>query len=293
MVEVLQMEDNSSFDIRIHHQHSKDQSHLNGIVLQDDVMFDIYNHALMGKREEVAGALFGTIVNGQIQVKACCAARSGSSDAVSVTITHNDWDLFHKKLQQYPEYQIVGWYHSHPGHGIFLSQHDIFIHKAFFSSEDQIALVVDHHKNEIGIFAWESNSLCLATNVEIEGRQKTYWQNQLKRPSVKRDSHSFAKFLEQSAKLGDYSKKVGINSIQLNISLDPYYMKDENIQQRDALLVNWIQHNKINTKSSKIQLRVCEAGSDLPKLMLTYDKGKLIYIEAHDEKRGFSIDEKA
>ena len=43
----------------------------------------------------------------------------------------------------FPELDIVGWYHTHPDFGIFLSHHDLFIHQHFFAQPLQVAYVVD------------------------------------------------------------------------------------------------------------------------------------------------------
>jgi len=48
----------------------------------------------------------------------------------------------------------VGWYHSHPGFGVFLSEHDMFIQENFFSSPQQVAWVFDPHTDEEGCFGW-------------------------------------------------------------------------------------------------------------------------------------------
>ena len=40
--------------------------------------------------------------------------------------------------------KIVGWYHSHPGHGLFLSQTDLNTHMQFYQfSSHAVSLVVD------------------------------------------------------------------------------------------------------------------------------------------------------
>ncbi len=54
-----------------------------------------------------------------------------------------------KKLRKYGSESIVGWAHSHPGFGCFLSSTDIATHKSYFSDEFSIALVVDPLKNPI------------------------------------------------------------------------------------------------------------------------------------------------
>jgi hypothetical protein len=49
---------------------------------------------------------------------------------------------------------IVGWYHTHPTFGIFLSDRDRFIQEHFFSGPGQIAYVVDPVNKTEGVFFW-------------------------------------------------------------------------------------------------------------------------------------------
>ena len=63
--------------------------------------------------------------------------------------------------RDHPEQQIVGWYHSHPGFGIFLSEHDLFIHRNFFSGAAQIALVVDPLQGHEGVFGWQGDEIAM------------------------------------------------------------------------------------------------------------------------------------
>jgi proteasome lid subunit RPN8/RPN11 len=77
-----------------------------------------------------------------------------------VTFTQDTWEHIYKvKDSEYPDDRIVGWYHSHPGFGVFLSDHDTFIHKNFFSSEQQVAWVYDPHSDEEGCFGWVGKRL--------------------------------------------------------------------------------------------------------------------------------------
>ena len=54
---------------------------------------------------------------------------------------------------------MVGWYHSHPRFGIFLSQYDVFIHSNFFAEQWQVAYVVDPVSGNSGIFGWENGEI--------------------------------------------------------------------------------------------------------------------------------------
>ena len=62
---------------------------------------------------------------------------------------------------------IVGWYHSHPGFGIFLSEHDRFIHRHFFGEPGQIALVIDPLAHVEGLFAWVGHELTMVYQGDV------------------------------------------------------------------------------------------------------------------------------
>ncbi len=82
----------------------------------------------------------------------CDAAVSKSGE---VTFTHDAWAEINRQMDtRFAELRIVGWYHSHPGFGIFLSARDRFIHEHFFSNPGQIACVVDPVRGAEGIFVW-------------------------------------------------------------------------------------------------------------------------------------------
>ena len=55
------------------------------------------------------------------------------------------------------EGRIVGWYHSHPGHGLFLSQTDLETHMQFHQfSPFALSLVADPKSGEFGIWIYEN-----------------------------------------------------------------------------------------------------------------------------------------
>ncbi|RLE79743.1 MAG: hypothetical protein DRJ52_07815 [Thermoprotei archaeon] len=47
---------------------------------------------------------------------------------------------------------IVGWYHSHPNYGCFLSKTDIISHMKYFTQDYHIALVYDPIRDELDLF---------------------------------------------------------------------------------------------------------------------------------------------
>jgi len=73
----------------------------------------------------------------------------------TLKFTHESWEYIHKEAaRKYPEYKILGWIHTHPDFGIFLSEYDKFIHENFFNGENQVAYVVDPIQNIEGFYFW-------------------------------------------------------------------------------------------------------------------------------------------
>jgi proteasome lid subunit RPN8/RPN11 len=81
---------------------------------------------------------------------------NAASKLAEVTFTHESWSqINHEMDTRYADKRIVGWYHSHPDFGIFLSDRDCFIHEHFFSGAGQVAYVVDPVRDLEGVFSWQ------------------------------------------------------------------------------------------------------------------------------------------
>ena len=131
---------------------------LNGshtVVLQS-VINEIKEHGRSSMHAEVCGVLVGSLcwdggpyllIDGRIEGK------HASHQSGSVTFTSETWDFIHEELAtKYPDRKIVGWYHTHPGFGIFLSNMDAFIHENFFSFPWEPAYVFDPQAETDGFF---------------------------------------------------------------------------------------------------------------------------------------------
>ncbi len=80
---------------------------------------------------------------------------SATKKFAEVTFTHESWSHINKEMDtKYSTLRIIGWYHSHPDFGIFLSDRDGFIQQNFFSGPGQVALVVDPVRHLEGLFEW-------------------------------------------------------------------------------------------------------------------------------------------
>jgi len=117
---------------------------------------------------EICGVLLGTTLDGCTHVDACIAGERAAQGAAHVTFTQNTWEhIYAVKDKDYPDKKIVGWYHSHPGFGVFLSHHDTFIHENFFSASHEVAWVFDPHSDEEGCFGWSEGEIRRLRRFEI------------------------------------------------------------------------------------------------------------------------------
>jgi proteasome lid subunit RPN8/RPN11 len=122
----------------------------------------VYSHVFGNADREVGGVLVGRVAHeGSVPlVTASIAAISADEHRSTLTFTQDAWEHVHRVLERdHPDDQIVGWYHSHPGFGIFLSEDDLFIHRNFFSGSSQIALVVDPLRGIEGVFGWDGGAV--------------------------------------------------------------------------------------------------------------------------------------
>lgn len=60
--------------------------------------------------------------------------------------------MYHQVQEYHPKKELVGWYHTHPQMGVFLSQHDTWLHRNFFPRHFQVALVIEPHAKSGGFF---------------------------------------------------------------------------------------------------------------------------------------------
>ena len=60
--------------------------------------------------------------------------------------------MLEQKEERFPDKVVVGWYHTHPKMSLFLSSHDLWLHKHFFPHPWQVALVIEPHARLGGFF---------------------------------------------------------------------------------------------------------------------------------------------
>ena len=102
-----------------------------------------------------------------------------------LTFTGDSQVTMHNNLQNnFPGKVLLGWYHTHPKMGVFLSNWDVWLHQNFFSEPWQVALVIEPHSSIGGFFIRQIDG-SLETNLYYgfyellgnPGRSVVFWKN--------------------------------------------------------------------------------------------------------------------
>lgn len=133
------------------------------VVILESVLEEILDYSESDLEHEVGGFLLGGLHEDRrdyVEIRKFFPAVDAESRAASLTFTHDTWANFHRQAdEQFPGELIVGWQHTHPNFGVFLSGYDLFIHRNFFSQPWQVALVVDPIRQEFEFFQWRGDKI--------------------------------------------------------------------------------------------------------------------------------------
>jgi proteasome lid subunit RPN8/RPN11 len=126
----------------------------------------IERHALRDTSVELGGILLGKeCVDDQtgepfVWVTRALEAKHYENTQASFTYTHDSWEeITRERDRLHPDLDVVGWYHTHPDFGVFLSSHDLFIQGHFFAQPLQVAYVVDPVRQTRGFFQWRDGRM--------------------------------------------------------------------------------------------------------------------------------------
>ncbi len=122
-------------------------------------------HAASDLDNEVGGVLVGNWFSETgtdrpfIVVETALPARFTRQGSVYLTFTQDSLvDLRTEMDEHYPDKETVGWYHTHPRMGVFLSQYDTWLHTYFFPEKWQVALVIEPFNGLGGFFIRQPGS---------------------------------------------------------------------------------------------------------------------------------------
>jgi proteasome lid subunit RPN8/RPN11 len=176
----------------------EDLAPLVSVFLSQPAYSRICVHAVSDMNNEVGGILVGEWClaedHGQfIVVENALPARHTRQGSVYLTFTQDSLVDLHNQIElQHPGKKIVGWYHTHPSMGVFLSHYDTWLHRNFFPEPWQVALVVEPVSATAGFFIRQPEGVLDPTRYfgfyELDGsfgRSMVYWNNLSARDKLK------------------------------------------------------------------------------------------------------------
>jgi proteasome lid subunit RPN8/RPN11 len=136
---------------------------------------ELFAHGASSPEVEICGVLVGYMGEDSggkfVHVLAAIRGEQAREQGSHVTFTHETWNHIHREMDRsYAGLEIVGWYHTHPGFGVFLSDMDAFIHQNFFGQPHQIALVYDPLAGKTAVFTLRGSSLVPLSRYWRDGR---------------------------------------------------------------------------------------------------------------------------
>lgn len=141
------------------------QAHIPVFVAQSAYL-RLLEHAASDLESEVGGILVGNwSIDSESQqmfivIETALPARFTRQGSAFLTFTQDSLVALHAELDEhFPDKQIVGWYHTHPGMGVFLSSYDAWLHHHFFPEAWQVALVIDPYFSTGGFFIRQADGV--------------------------------------------------------------------------------------------------------------------------------------
>ena len=132
-----------------------------------DVHRQIARFAERDRRTECAGLLLGdmSVEGGErvVHIRAALPATCAPGTRATVRITHQAWEsMMQERDERFEHLRVLGWFHTHAGWGVFMSELDVFIQRSFFSHPNMVAYVLDPTTGRDGFFVWQDGKISLA-----------------------------------------------------------------------------------------------------------------------------------
>lgn len=130
------------------------------IFIDEDVLFKVDAYLAGDINKELGGVFLGNAYKDAtgrfIVIDNFIHAEHTSASVSRLTFTHETWEYINSKIdREFSDKMVLGWYHSHPGHTVFMSAHDMFIQENFFNMDFMTAYIYDPTINERAFFIWK------------------------------------------------------------------------------------------------------------------------------------------
>ncbi|MCX6344137.1 MAG: LysM peptidoglycan-binding domain-containing protein [Armatimonadetes bacterium] len=125
---------------------------------------DIEIYARRHSEIECTGLLLGNLEEDHnqrvVHITAAIFAEDAVGSRTSVRITLQAWEkMLGLRDTKHASLKVLGWFHTHLGLGVFMSDSDMFIHRRFFERSDMVAYVLDPTSERDAFFRWRDGQV--------------------------------------------------------------------------------------------------------------------------------------
>ncbi len=134
------------------------------IFMPQSVLLEIVQYSKTRTDVELGGMLAGDVCLHKgvpwLDIKGYLIGKGLIQTPASLRWTHEACAIAEReRTDLYPDQIFVGWHHTHPGYGVFLSGTDTSTHRNYFNLPWMVALVVDPKSEEMGFFQYKGTRL--------------------------------------------------------------------------------------------------------------------------------------
>ena len=139
------------------------------VYIKQGALETLEDHLASNLRVEQGGILFGNAYEDPnygiyVEINVAIPAPATVGSGVHLEFTSDSWqNIISYARSQHPQENIVGWYHSHPNLGVFMSGTDMNTQRAFFYHPWCLSIVRDPVRNSTGYFLGEQAKSVMPT----------------------------------------------------------------------------------------------------------------------------------
>ncbi|MDJ1169828.1 Mov34/MPN/PAD-1 family protein [Roseofilum sp. BLCC_M154] len=166
------------------------------LYVSESAIHKLTTHLSEDTSKETGGILVGNVSNTSnihnTVITGAIAAPTTIGNCSTFRFTPHCWPAILKEQEEsYPQTQIVGWYHSHPNFGVFLSGVDLKTQEDCFNQPWHIAVVYDPIRDEIGFFCGSKGqpmSSCKTLEPQAKASESETLKPDQNKPSLSEDN---------------------------------------------------------------------------------------------------------
>ncbi|UCE39184.1 MAG: hypothetical protein JSW00_08195 [Thermoplasmata archaeon] len=223
---------------------------------------------------EIIGLLVGYAENHTILIEEAITGEQDSQSTMASLHPKSIAEITDRILSGEIQGRIMGWYHSHPGFGLFMSPIDIITQRNFQQFSDYVtALIVDPKKEELAFFTLDKNENVIQLEddqVHVFSDEKEKIPDSFSSPPKPpkptfqtEDNEGEVKPLREEPK-NSYRKIIAFVTIAVLLSMligGPFVPKNQNENSKhssvdDVLLFGELYKNQLGTPIFRDQMNV-------------------------------------